>query len=95
MAKFKRTADNPRKTDSVKKDQKPRKKKQRRKFLEVDVWQTQFGIVSEKAVYDVFQQKFNIESHNMRKYSFQHCVNSLRKLEKPDYIAPTYGTGRN
>lgn len=71
-----------------------KKKRQRKKFLAVDIWQKKFGPISEKAVYDVFQQKFNIEPHNMRKYSFPHCVNALRKLENPDYVAPNYVSSR-
>jgi hypothetical protein len=67
-------------------------KKARKKFLEVDVWRSQFGPVSERAVYDIYSQKFNVESHNMKKYSFPHCVNALRLLENPEYIAPDYGT---
>lgn len=72
----------------------PKKRKPRKRFIAVDVWQSQFGPVSERAVYDIFSQKFNIETHNMRKYSFPHCVNALRKLEDPDYVAPTYGSAR-
>lgn len=99
MAQFKRTGENPRKEETVKrnavKNQKPvRKKRQRRKFKAVDVWQKRFGPISEKAVYDVFQQAFNIEPHNMKKYSFPHCVNALRKLENPDYVAPSYTSSR-
>lgn len=63
-------------------------KRPRKKFLEVDVWRAEFGPVSERAIYDIFSQKFNIEPHNMQKYSFQHCVNSLRKLENSDYVMP-------
>lgn len=65
-----------------------RKKKVRKKFLAVDVWKKEFGPVAVRAVYDVFQTKFNIESHNMRKYSFSHCVNELRALEDEDYVKP-------
>lgn len=61
------------------------KKKTRKRFLHVDVWQKQFGPVSVRAVYDVFQQAFNVEPKNMRKYSFQDCVESLRELENPNY----------
>lgn len=97
MAQFKRTLDNPRKEATVErnanKKRKPKKKRPRRRFIAVDVWQKQFGPVSERAVYDVFAQKFNIELHNMRKYSFPDCVNALRKLEDPTYVAPTYGSG--
>jgi hypothetical protein len=51
----------------------------RQMYKDVDVFRTKFGPVSEKAVYDVFQTTFNIEKHNMRKYSFSHCVTALRK----------------
>ena len=68
-----------------------RKRKPRKRFIAVDVWQKQFGPVSERAVYDIYSQKFNVELHNMKKYSFPHCVNALRKLEDPDYVQPRYG----
>ena len=70
----------------VKKTRRPRKR-----FVAVDVWQTKFGPVSERAVYDLYSQKFNVELHNMKKYSFPHCVNALRSLEDPEYVAPSYG----
>lgn len=89
MASFKRTQQQPRKVDQSKK----KKRKPRKRFLQVDVWQTQFGPVSERAVYDIFAQRFNVELHNMKKYSFPDCVNALRKLENPDYMAPTYASG--
>ena len=60
-------------------------KKQRKQFLSVDVWRPTFGPVSVTAVYDVFQQKFGVEKHNMKNYSFSHCVEALRKLEDEDY----------
>ncbi len=63
-------------------------KKPRKRFIAVDVFQSQFGPVSERAVYDLYSQRFNVESHNMNSYSFSHCVNALRKLEDPNYIAP-------
>lgn len=65
-----------------------RRKKVRKRFIAVDVWQTQFGDVSVRAVYDVYSQKFNVELHNMKNYSFSHCVNALRKLEDSDYKEP-------
>ena len=64
-------------------------KKPRKRFTDVDVWQTKFGPVSERAVYDIYSQKFNIELYNMKRYSFSQCVNALRLLEDPTYIAPT------
>lgn len=67
---------------------KKKNKKIRRKFLAVDVWRSQFGPVSVKAVYDVFQTKRKIETHNLKKFSFSECVNYLRGLEDPDYVAP-------
>ena len=59
-----------------------KKRRPRKRFIAVDVWQTKFGPVSERAVYDIYAQKFNVELHNMKKYSFPHCVNALRKLEQ-------------
>ena len=67
------------------------KKKARKRFIAVNVWRSQFGPVSERAIYDIYAQKFNIELHNMKKYSFPHCVNALRKLEDPTYETPSYG----
>lgn len=60
-------------------------KRKKRRFLEVDVWQKEFGEMSVKAIYCIYSQKFNIEPRDMKKYSFSHCVNALRKLENPDY----------
>tara|TARA_R110002020_G_scaffold264087_1_gene478845 strand:+ start:3140 stop:3370 length:231 start_codon:yes stop_codon:yes gene_type:complete len=57
------------------------KRKPRKKFLDVDVFRNTFGPVSEKAVYDVFQTIFKVEDHNMRKYTFPHCVQQLRKYK--------------
>lgn len=57
-------------------------KRPRKRFVAVDVWQTKFGPVSERAVYDIYAQKFNVEMHNMKKYSFSHCIEALRKLEE-------------
>lgn len=54
-------------------------KKERKMYLDVDVFRSTFGPVSEKAVYDCFQTLFKVEKHNMRKYSFSHCVTALRK----------------
>lgn len=68
------------------------KRRPRKRFLEVDVWRPVFGPVSVKAIYDVYCQKFNVDMRNKSRYSFQHCVNALRKLEDPDYISPDYGT---
>jgi|TARA_R110000796_G_scaffold154621_1_gene271320 hypothetical protein len=78
----------------VKITKKPFKKsfKAKKHFLEVDLWQKRFGEVSVKAVYDIYSQKFNIDPRNMKKYSFPHCVNTLRKLEDPNYVAPKYGS---
>jgi len=69
-------------------DKKRVQKKRRKKFLEVNVWQTQFGQVSVKAIYDIYSQKFNVEKHNMKKHSFSHCVNALRLLEDENYTPP-------
>lgn len=76
-----------------KKEFKVKKKKARRKFTDVDVWQKEFGSISVRAVFDVFSTKFKVETHNMKNYSFSDCVNALRKLEDPDYIAPSYSSG--
>ena len=90
MGQFKRTSDNPRKEGNIIKNKKKRKPKKR--FLEVDLWQKEFGEVSVKAVFDIYSQKFKVDPRNMKKYSFPHCVNALRKIENPEYIAPNYGS---
>lgn len=71
-----------------------KERRPKKRFLQVDIWQKQFGEVSVKAIYDIYSQKFNVEPRNMRKYSFPHCVNALRKLENPDYIPPNYGSSK-
>lgn len=69
-------------------------KKSKRRFKAVDVWRAEFGPVSVRAIYDLYSQKFNVETQNMKKYSFQECVNALRKLEDPEYISPEYTMNR-
>ena len=71
-------------------NQKKKKKKfqPRQPFLAVDVWRSEFGPVSVRAVYDVFQAKRKIKTQDLWNYSFSDCVNYLRKLEDPDYIPP-------
>lgn len=64
------------------------RKKKKQSFIAVDVWRSQFGPVSVRAIFDIYRQKFNVEEYNMKNYSFQHCINALRKLEDPDYKAP-------
>ena len=63
-----------------------KEKGKRKLFLGVDVWRSHFGSVSVTAIYDVFMQKFNIKPHNMKNYSFSHCVEQLRKLDDPEYM---------
>lgn len=65
-----------------------KRKKQRQRFLQVDVWRSEFGPVSVRAIYDVFQQKKGIETHNLKNHSFSECVNFLRMLEDENYIPP-------
>jgi hypothetical protein len=57
-------------------------------FLDVDVWQSNFGPVSVKAIYSIFADKFGIKSDAKEKHTFSHCVNSLRRLEDPYYKDP-------
>lgn len=76
------------KNRGIKFTNKKRNKKNRKRFVAVDVWQSEFGPVSVRAVFDVYAQKFNVETYNMKKYSFSQCVNALRGLEDPDYISP-------
>lgn len=64
----------------------PRKRKL---FKAVDVWRSQFGPVSERAIRDVYAQRFNVKINNVKDYSLSHCINALRKLEDPEYEKPT------
>lgn len=82
MAIFKRSKDQPRKSNTK------QVKRPRKHFLQVDVWQSSFGPVSVRAVYDIFQQKKGIDTKNLNKYSFSECVNYLRGEEDPNYIPP-------
>jgi len=66
--------------------QKTRKSKKKKKLLYVDVWQREFGQISVRAVFEIYARMFEVEKEDMRKYSFTHCVNALRKLEDPDYV---------
>lgn len=77
------------KMDSSKSNKKTNKKlTPRKRFTAVDVWQTKFGPVSERAVYDIYSQRFNVELHNMKKYSFPHCIKALRDLNDPTLGTP-------
>jgi len=64
------------------------KKKVRKKFISVDVWRSQFGPVSVRAIYEVYAQTFRVEIHNMKRYSLSQCINALRLKEDPDYEEP-------
>ena len=57
------------------------KKKERRLFIDVDPFRSQFGPVSEQAIYDVYRSTFKIENRNMHKHSFQKCVTALRRYK--------------
>jgi hypothetical protein len=76
------------KTMAFTKRTKSKNKKNRKRFIAVDVWRGEFGTVSVRAIFDVYAQKFNVETHNMKNYSLQHCINALRLLEDPEYIKP-------
>lgn len=64
------------------------KKKKQKRFIAVDVWRSHFGIVSVRAIYDIYADKFQVEQHNMQKHSLSKCIDALRKLEDPDYTPP-------
>ncbi|AGH56724.1 hypothetical protein Phi19:2_gp085 [Cellulophaga phage phi19:2] len=57
------------------------KPKTRKRFLDVDPFQSKFGPISEKAIFDVFLTKFNKKPESLVNYSFSDCVNALRELE--------------
>lgn len=63
-------------------------KRSSKRFLAVDVWRSEFGPISVKAIHDVYSQKFNVDPQNMNNYSFSKCVDALRKLEDPEYVSP-------
>lgn len=80
---------NLKKLETEKGNQKSKKRKRKKgRFLDVDVWQKVFSEISEKAVYAIFMERFQIDKNEMNKYSFSHCVYALRKLEDPNYIPP-------
>lgn len=58
-------------------------------YIAVDVWRKQFGRISESAIKFIYQEKFGISDENMKKKDFSEMVNALRRLEDPDYTAPT------
>lgn len=58
------------------------------RMIEVNVWRKEFSDLSVSAILKIYATKFNVERHNMHKHSFSHCVDTLRKLEDPDYISP-------
>lgn len=64
------------------------KRKPRKPFLAVDIWQKTFSSISVRAIKDVYSAKFKVEPYNMKNYSLSHCINALRKLENPEYIKP-------
>lgn len=63
-------------------DQKRRPKtKERKRFVEVDLYQKTFGPVSEKAVYDIYSQKFHVSLTEAYQNPFSDCVQALRDLK--------------
>ncbi len=66
--------------------------KPRARYIAVDLWQTNFGETSVDAVMYLYAKKFNINQRNIKKYNFSHCLNTLRKIEDPEYTPPNYGT---
>ena len=64
------------------------KRAARKRFVSVDVWQSKFGPVSERAIYDVYSQRFKVQLYNMKNYSFFHCVKALRELGDPTLGTP-------
>jgi hypothetical protein len=69
-------------------NKKKNKGSQKKQFLAVDVWRSQFGVISVKAIYEIFSAKFGVDQSKIRDYSFTHCVNALRRLEDPTYKDP-------
>lgn len=69
------------------------KKKQGKHFLKgaiaVDVFQTHFGKISERAIYTVYAKTFGVNDKNMETKTFSECVNALRRHQDPDYTNPT------
>lgn len=66
---------------------KEKKKKKIVRYLEVNLWQKEFSENSEKAIFSIYAEKFNVSKKNISRYSFSHCLNSLRKLEDNSYVA--------
>ena len=69
-------------------NKKKNKGSQKKQFVAVDVWRSQFGVISVKAIYEIFSAKFNVDPSKLRDFTFSHCVNSLRRLEDPTYKDP-------
>ena len=56
------------------------------RFKGVDVFRTYFGSVSEAAVFDVYSQTQGVSVSEAKRKTFHHCVETLRKIQNPDYI---------
>lgn len=65
-----------------------KKRRSKSRFIAVDIWQKEFSQISVRAIFDVYEKSFNADQDQMKKVSFSHCVNSLRRLEKPNYENP-------
>jgi len=62
--------------------------KRRNRFIAVNLWQSQFGEVSVKALYEIYREKFNVSPSDLRNHSFSKVVNKLRLEEDPTYKQP-------
>lgn len=62
--------------------------RERRKFTQVDVWQSTFGVVSVKAVSDVYSTHFGLTDKEMKglRLKFSDMLTKLRRLEDPSYM---------
>jgi hypothetical protein len=63
-------------------------KNSKKSFIAVDVWRSQFGPISVRAIYEIFARTFSIEPSQMKDYKLPQCIDALRKLEDPTYECP-------
>jgi len=57
-------------------------------IIGVDVWRKEFGYHSVEAILKLYSQEFDVRRSDIRSRDFSKCIDALRKLEKPDYVAP-------
>ena len=59
--------------------------KKKNRFVAVDVWRSEFGEPSVKAIFELYRVHTNCTQEELKQTSLREAVDYLRKLEKPDY----------